>query len=68
MHVTTTFPGDDQPVRVDVSAQHLVVLAKGKLCITGRVRSPRNPWMTPADALDLAAALTRVASGIEDRE
>jgi len=60
VHVTTEMPGG-ATARIDVTGQHLVVLAKGKICVVGKALR-RDPWMTPAEARELAASLLRVAS------
>lgn len=59
-HVTTEMP-DGSVARIDATADHLVVLAKGKLCVVGRVQAHRDPWLTRDQALELAAQLQRVA-------
>ena len=63
VHVMTEMPGG-ATARIDVDGNHLVVLAKGKLCIVGRVQAHRDPWMTPQQALALAAQLQRVAAEV----
>lgn len=60
VHVTTAPLSDGQPARIDVTDDHVVVLAKGKICVVGRVRH-RDPWLTVEQARGLADALTRVA-------
>jgi len=60
VHVTTEMPGGEM-ARIDVTDDHLVVLVKGEVCVVGRSTSPRNRWLTPAQALALAAQLQRVA-------
>lgn len=60
LHVTTAPLGDGWAARIDVTDDHIVVLAKGKICVVGRVRH-RDPWLTPEQARCLAAALARVA-------
>jgi hypothetical protein len=59
-HVTTEMP-DGSVARIDATEDHLVVLAKGKLCVVGRIQAHRAPWLTAKQALELAAQLQRVA-------
>lgn len=61
-HVTTEML-DGSTARIDATDDHVVVLAKGRICVVGRVQAHRDPWMTPEQALALAAQLQRVAGG-----
>ena len=60
-HVTTELT-DGSVARIDATGDHVVVLAKGKICVVGLVQAHRNPWLTPEQALELAAQLQRVAA------